>query len=122
MKRTILSILIGSVLTLATGWAIAGGQQADATPPTPAEIQQQAMKDGPSTGRVGYLTQKNEPASYRQSAPIDPKLLEPLSAREVGMLYNACIAYPECKTAYASAREHEQALQRARQASADQDK
>jgi hypothetical protein len=34
------------------------------------------------------------------------------------MLYNACIAYPECATAYSKAYEHEQALLRGQKAKA----
>lgn len=121
MQRTFLAIIVGAGLAVVAGSAVAGGQQAEATQPTPAEVQKHAMQNGPSTARIGYLTQKDPPAKQRPVAPVDPKLLEPLTQREVGMLYHACIAYAECWAAYSKAYEHDQALRRARQTAADAD-
>lgn len=118
MKRTVLAITIVAIAALTTSqWA--GARQAPASSaPTRAEIEQQAMQQGPATGRIGYATHKDPSAPKHAAAPVDPKLLQPLTKREIGMLYNACIAYPECKTAYSKAYEHNQALLRAQKAAA----
>ncbi|MGH8213376.1 MAG: hypothetical protein ACREPP_09140 [Rhodanobacteraceae bacterium] len=104
---------------MAAGAAFAGGQQSQ-TVKTQAEIQQKIMQDGPTTGRIDYLTHKDPAAPHHSAAPVNPKLLRPLTQREIGMLLNACIAYPECNSAYSSALERYQAQLRAQGASAQQ--
>ena len=119
MKRTVLAITAVSIAALASS-QIAGARQPPPSPaPNRAEIEQQAMQQGPATGRIGYLTHTDAPAPKHAAAPVDPKRLRPLTKREIGMLYNACIAYAECKTAYAKAYEHNQALLRARKAAGE---
>jgi hypothetical protein len=116
MKRTIFVMIFSSSLYAATGAVFAGSQQTGTKEPTRAEIQQKAMQDGPSTSQFGYVTYKASAAPSRNAAPTDPKLLRPLTQREIGMLYNACVAYSECATAYGKAYEHNQALLRAQKA------
>lgn len=116
MKCTILAISVFATLALASGGAAIAGQPPSSAP-TRAEVEQQAMQQGPSTGRIGYLTHKDPPTPHHAAAPVDPKMLRPLTKREIGMLFNACIAYAECKTAYSKAYEHHQALLRAQHAS-----
>ncbi|MBN8736250.1 MAG: DUF4148 domain-containing protein [Xanthomonadales bacterium] len=118
MKCTTLAISVFATVALASGQAASAGQPPSSAP-TRAEVDQQAMQEGPTTGRIGYLTHKDPPAPHRAAAPVDPRMLRPLTKREIGMLFNACIAYAECKTAYAKAYEHHQALLRAQQASAE---
>jgi|GEM_PF-6157739 len=113
MKRTILAIVVCSILGTAAGAAFAGGQQAQ-TAPTQAEIRQKAMQDGPSTGRIDSITYKEPVAAHHAEAAPNPKLMRPLTQREIGMLFNACIAYPECNTAYSNALERYQAQLRAK--------
>lgn len=115
MKHTILAITVFAIAKLASS-QVASARQALPSAPTHAGIEQGAMQQGPSTGRIGYLTHEDLPAPKRAEAPVDPKLLRPLTQREAGMFYNACIAYPECKTAYSKAYEHDQALRRAQKA------
>jgi len=117
MKCTILAISVFATLALGSGQAAVAGQPPSSAP-TRAEIEQQAMQQGPSTGRIGYLTHQDPPAPQQAAAPIDPRMLRPLTKREIGMLFNACIAYAECKSAYAKAYEHHQALLRAQHAAA----
>ncbi|HET9819029.1 MAG TPA: hypothetical protein VFP92_07700 [Rhodanobacteraceae bacterium] len=112
MKRTVLAIVVCAGLGTVAGAAFAAGQQSQPAP-TSEEVEQKAMQDGPATPRIGYRTYMEPAAPARKQAPPDPKLMVPLTQREVGMLYNACVAYPECKTAYAKAYEHQQALLRA---------
>jgi hypothetical protein len=116
MKCTILAISVFATVALASSRMAAAGPPSSA--PTRAEIEQQAMQQGPATGRIGYLTHKDPSAPPHAAAPVDPKMLRPLTKREIGMLFNACIAYAECKTAYAKAYEHQQALLRAQKAAA----
>lgn len=111
MKRMLFSITVCLALGAAATAAFAGDP-----PPTAAEVQQKAMKEGPSTPRIGYLTHREANAPRREAAPADPHLLKPLSQREIGMLYSACIAYPECASAYSKAYEHNQALLKAQKA------
>lgn len=118
MTCTILAISVFAAMALMSGEAAIAGQPPSPTP-TRAEIEQQAMQQGPTTGRIGYLTHKDPPAPRHAAAPVDSKNLHPLTKREIGMLFNACIAYPECKTAYAKAYEHQQALLRAQHAAAE---
>ena len=119
MKQKLLSIIVCSSLGLAAGAVCAGEPSAQTGKPTRAEIQQKAMQDGPASSQFGYVTYKAPAGLHHAAAAVDPKLLRPLTQREMGMLYNACIAYPECMTAYSSAREHEQALLRAQEAKND---
>lgn len=115
-KRTVASILVLCVgFGITSGTAFAAGQQSQ-TAPTQDEIQQKALQEGPATPRIGYLTHKEPRAPHRAPAPVDPRLMKPLTQREIGMLYNACIAYAECRTAYDKAYEHNQALLRAQKA------
>lgn len=116
MKHAVFAAVVAAGLVMGAGHASAADQQQAASKPTAAEIDRHAMQQGPSTGRIGYPTHKDPPAPRRAAAPVDPKLLRPLTQREVGMLYGACIAYAECKTAYAKAVEHNQALLDARKA------
>lgn len=113
MKRKVLTIIVCSSWVLAAGVAFADQQQTQSKQPTSAEIQQEAMQDGPSTSRIGYLTHMDPAAPHHAAAPVNPKLLRPLTQDEIGMLYYACVAYPECVTAYSHAYEHNQALLRA---------
>lgn len=115
MKYTILATTAFAVAALAS-IPIASAQQAKSSSPTSAEIERQAMQQGPATGRLGYLTHQEPRTPKRAEKPVDPKMLQPLTRREIGMLYNACIAYPECKVAYSKAYEHNQALLRAQRA------
>lgn len=117
MKRTILAIVIAASLGAVSAVASAGGQQAQARP-TAEEIHQKALQDGPATPQLDYLTHKDPVTPHADAAPADPKPVPPLTRREAGMLFNACIAYPECAIAYSKAYEHEQALLRAQQAKA----
>lgn len=110
MYQRVMAMVVGVVLAACAGRAVAQVQQA----PTRAEVEQQAMQQGPSTGRIGYQTRRSPRVAKHKPAPADPKLLQPLTEREVGMLFNACVAYPECKTAYRRAYEHNQALLQAR--------
>lgn len=113
MKRIVLAAAMGVVAGFAANVVWATGPQEAA--PTSQEIHQKALAEGPATGRIGYLTHP-EPvaAAPAPRRPVDPRMLKPLTQREVGMLYHACVAYPECKTAYAQAYEHNQALLRAK--------
>lgn len=121
MKHAALAVAVAAACVLAAAQASAAGQQEPASTPTAAEVEQHAMQHGPSTGRIGYPTHKDPPAPKRAVAPVDPKMLRPLTQREVGMLYNACAVYPECRIAYSKAVEHRDALERARQAPAEGD-
>ncbi|MEO6967236.1 MAG: hypothetical protein ABI132_02090 [Rhodanobacteraceae bacterium] len=112
MKRNAFVILVCASLGMAASTAYAGGPPSQPAP-TQGEIQQQAMQNGPSTMQSGYLTQKDPVGPHRKAGPVDPRLLQPLTKREVGMLFNACIGYAECATSYSRAYEHNQALQRA---------
>lgn len=112
MKRIVVAIAAGLGLGMVASVALAGGQQSQ---PTQAEIHEQALKSGPATPQIDYPTKKNAIPPYQGTSHADPKAVPPLSQREIGMLYNACIAYPECKTSYANAKEHEAELQRAKQ-------
>lgn len=117
MKRTILAIVIAASLGAVSAVASAAGQQAQ-TRPTAEEIHQKALQDGPATPQLDYLTHKDPVTPHAHAAPAAPKPVPPLTRREAGMLFNACIAYPECATAYSKAYEHEQALLRAQKAEA----
>lgn len=117
MKRTILAIVVAAGLGAISAMALAGSQQAQ-TEPTAAEINQKALQDGPATPQLDYLTHKDPVTPHHDDAPADPKPVPPLTRREAGMLFNACIAYAECATAYSKAYEHEQALLRAQKAKA----
>src|SRR5579885_364029 len=112
MKSTVLAIVVCSISRLVAGAASAGGRQTQAAP-TPAEIRQKAMQDGPSTGRIDAMTYEEPVAAHRVETAPNPKLMRPLTQREIGMLLNACIAYPECTSAYTSALERYQAQLRA---------
>lgn len=117
MQRMILAIAVAAGLGVVSAAALAGGQQTQSKP-TAAEIHQKALQDGPATPQLDYLTHRDPVAPRHAAAPADPKPVPPLTRREAGMLFNACIAYPECSTAYSKAYEHEQALQRAKKARA----
>jgi len=117
MKRTILAIVVAASLGAISAVAFAGGQQAQ-TEPAAAEIHQKALQDGPATPQLDYLTHKDPVTPHHDAAPADPKPVPSLTRREAGMLFNACIAYAECATAYSKAYEHEQALLRAQKANA----
>jgi hypothetical protein len=119
MKRSVFTITVCSNLLLAAGATLAGSPQPRSNQPTDAEIHQKAMQEGPSTMQAGYLTQKDPVGPHRNASPVNPELLRPLTTREIGMLYNACIAYPECKVAYGKAQEHNQALLNAQKAGDD---
>lgn len=112
MQRTTTILAALAVAALASPPS-ARARQAQPPAPERAAVEQQAMQQGPATGRIGYRTHKDPPAAKHAAAPDDPAMLKPLTQREIGMLFNACIAYPECKTAYAKAYEHNQALLRA---------
>lgn len=114
MKHAAFAMVAVAGSLLIAGHAPASGQQASPAAPTAAEVDQHAMQHGPSTGRIGYPTHKDPPAPRHAAAPTDPRLLRPLTQREVGMLYSACVAYPECKIAYSKAVEHRDALERAK--------
>lgn len=116
MKHATLAFVVAAALAMAAGQVAAAGRQDAQAKPTQAEVDQHAMQHGPATPRIGYLTHRDPPAPKRDSTPVDPKLLRPLTQREVGMLYNACTAYAECRTAYARAYEHNQALLNAKRA------
>lgn len=120
MQRTILAVTILAAAGLALSQA-AVAEPPPVSAPTPAEVHQHAMQHGPSTGRIGYLTHKDPPAPTKTPVPVNPELLRPLSQREIGMLFNACVAYAECATAYSRAYEHNQAQQRAAAAKALKD-
>lgn len=98
--------------------ALAGGQQST-TEPSAAQVRQKALQDGPSTMQMEYLTHKQPVAPHRDAAPTDPRLLRPLTKREIGMLYNACIAYAECASSYSRAYAHNQALLKAHKDAGD---
>lgn len=115
MKGTMIVVALCATAGLALS-QVAVGQQAPSSASDRAALDQQVVQQGPTTDRPGYMERKDPVARRRAAAPVDPKLLRPLTQREMGMLYNACIAYPECKTAYAQAYEHNQALLRARKA------
>ncbi|TAM96167.1 MAG: hypothetical protein EPN40_09375 [Rhodanobacteraceae bacterium] len=117
MKRTILAIAVAASMGAVTAVALAGGQQAQ-TEPTATEIHQRALQDGPATPQLDYLTHEDPVTPHHDAAAADPKPVPQLTRREAGMLYSACIAYPECVTAYSKAYEHEQALLRAQKAKA----
>lgn len=114
MKHATLAILVCATVGLAASVAVAGSPP-DQPQPTRAEIQQKAMQEGPATSQIGYHTYK-EPVVHHPQQPVNPKLMKPLSQREIGMLFNACVAYPECKIAYAQAHERYQAQLRAKAA------
>lgn len=115
MKRMILAVVVAASMGVVSAAALAGGQQAQAEP-TPAEVHQKALQDGPATPQLDYLTHKDPVTPHSNGGAADPKPVPPLTQREAGMLYNACIAYIECKTDYEKAYEHEQALLRAQKA------
>lgn len=115
MTRTMIAVAVCATMGLVLNH-VAIGQQAPSSASAAATFDQQVMQQGPTTDRPGYLVRKDRVAPRHAAAPTDPKLLRPLTQREMGMLYNACIAYPECKTAYAKAYEHNQALLRERKA------
>jgi hypothetical protein len=121
MNRIILAVTVCSGLGMVAGAAFAGGPQTQPAEPTQAEIHQKALKDGPATPQIDYPTKKNSVPPYEGTASSPSKPVPPLTQREIGMLYNACVAYPECKTAYAGAKEHEQALLKAKQRKAADD-
>lgn len=87
MKRIIFAIIVCSSLGMAASTAFAGGPSSQAAAPSRAQIQQQAMQNGPATPQIGYLTQKDPVAPYRSPAP--PRLLRPLTQREIGMTFVA---------------------------------
>ncbi|TAN05597.1 MAG: hypothetical protein EPN38_10560 [Rhodanobacteraceae bacterium] len=111
MKRNIFAIVVCASLGVAAA-AIAGGPPVQSSP-TRAEIQQKAMQDGPATGQIGYRTYRAPAPAKRAPQPVNPKLMRPLTQREVGMLLHACAVYPECKTSYEQAHERYQAQLRA---------
>lgn len=110
MYKTILAIAIGTAVFALAAPRVSPAQESQSPAPTRSEIDAQAMQHGPSTGRIGARTQRDPHAARRAEAPLDPRLMQPLNEREVGMLFNACVAYPECKTAYQKAYAHQQAL------------
>lgn len=116
MKRNVVAIAVCLGLGVAAGTAFAGSPQS--TEPTQTEVHKEALKNGPATPQIDYPTQKNSVPAYQGEGSAQSKPVPPLTQREMGMLYNACIAYPECKTAYADAKEHEAELERAKKAKA----
>jgi|SRR5690348_14979169 hypothetical protein len=115
MKRTMIAVALCATAGLALS-QVAIGQQAPSSASAAAKFDQQVMQQGPTTDRPGYLVRKDPVAPKHAAAPTDPRLLRPLTQREIGMLYNACVSYPECAIAYSRAYEHNQALLRARKA------
>lgn len=112
MKRIVLTVAVCSAL--AAGAVFAAGQQTQPAEPSQSEINQKALQNGPATPQPNYLTHEEKVTPHPEAAPSHPKPVPPLSQREIGMLYSACIAYIECKTEYAAAKEHEEALQKAK--------
>lgn len=114
MKRTIVMIIACAALGAAAAAATAGSPPEQAAP-TRAEIQQKALAEGPATMQPGYLTHR-DPVTRHPAGQVNPKLLRPLTQREVGMLFHACSAYPECVAAYGQARDRYDAQVRAKAA------
>lgn len=115
MKRIVLTISVCSALAMAAGATFAAGQQTQPAEPTQSEINQKALQNGPATPQPNYLTHMEKVSPHTDAKSSHPKPVPPLSKREIGMLYNACIAYMECRTEYAAAKDHEEALQRAKE-------
>lgn len=114
MNRNAFVILVCASLGMAASAAYAGAPSSQPDPSS-AAVQQQAMQDGPSTAQIGYVSAKTPAAPHRDAGPVNPKFLRPLTQREIGMLFNACIAYAECATEYSRAYEHNQVLERSQQ-------
>lgn len=110
-KNLALAITIGFAGMLGAGAAFA--QDSGSAGPSRAEIEQYAMAHGPSTSRIGYLTYHSPRPARSAAAPVDPRMLQPLTAREAGMLFHACSAYMQCRTEYPGAQRHYDALVRA---------
>ncbi|MGH8191143.1 MAG: hypothetical protein ACREP2_06825 [Rhodanobacteraceae bacterium] len=119
MKRNIATIVVCASLGMAAATALAGNPP-EQPKPTRAEVQQKAMQDGPATMQPGYPTHK-DPVTHHPAGTVKPKLMKPLTQRELGMLLNACAAYAECRTSYDQARERYDAQLRAKAAAAKQD-
>ncbi|HKT42723.1 MAG TPA: hypothetical protein VJQ86_10275 [Rhodanobacteraceae bacterium] len=114
MKRIVLTIAVCSGLAMAAGSASAVGQQTQPAEPTQSEVNQTALQKGPATPQYNYLAHMDKVTPHQDKGPADQKPVPPLTKTEMGMLYNACIAYIECKTQYAAAKAHEEALQKAK--------